>query len=73
MDVVSVTEELIPELVASVGALFAEDGGRHDPRMDIGLPTRDGTAYYRDLLNVGLCLLARADGVTVGHQVGRLR
>ena len=72
MDVVYVTGELIPELVASVGALFAEDGGRHDPWMDTDWPARSGAAYYRGLLSAGLCLLTRADGVTVGHLVGRM-
>jgi GNAT superfamily N-acetyltransferase len=70
--IVYATEELIPELVASVGALFAEDGGRHDPRMDTEWPARHGPAYYRPLLDTGLCLLARADGTTAGHLVGRL-
>ena len=73
--IVRATEELIPELVASVGALFAEDGGRHDPRMDTDWPRRDGAAYYRDLLDddATLLLLARVDGETAGHLVGRLR
>lgn len=75
MTIVHATEELIPELVASVGALFAEDGGRHDPRMDPDWPRRDGPAYYRQLLDddAGLCLLARADDQPAGHLVGRLR
>jgi GNAT superfamily N-acetyltransferase len=73
--IICATEELIPELVASVGALFAEDGGRHDPGMDTDWPRRDGAAYYRDLIDdqAGLGLLARLDGTTAGHLVGRLR
>jgi GNAT superfamily N-acetyltransferase len=73
--IVEATEELIPELVTSVGALFAEDGGRHDPRMDADWPRRHGAAYYRDVIgdSAGLCLLARADGTPAGHLVGRLR
>lgn len=69
-----VTTELIPELVASVGALFAEDGGRHDPRMDTGWPARHGADYYRGLIGseTAICLLARADDATAGHLVGRL-
>ncbi len=73
MTIVHATEELIPELVASVGALFAEDGGRHDPSMDADWPARDGAAYYRELLDTGLCLLARADDQPAGHLAGRLR
>jgi hypothetical protein len=37
----------IDELVASVGGLFQEDGGRHDPFLDTGWPPREGTQYYR--------------------------
>ena len=72
--IVYVTEQLIPELVASAGALFAEDGGRHDPRMDTGWPARHGAQYYRELIggDASMCLLARADDTTAGHLVGRL-
>ena len=64
--------EDVPELVASAAALFAEDGGSHDPFMDTGWPAREGTAYYADLVEDPdcLCLLAR-DGA--GHLIGRLR
>ncbi|MFI9383672.1 GNAT family N-acetyltransferase [Kutzneria sp. NPDC052558] len=72
MDIVAVTEDLIPALVTSVAALFAEDGGRHDPWMDTGWPDRAGAAYYRGRLDGQLCLLAREHGRTVGHLVGRL-
>jgi GNAT superfamily N-acetyltransferase len=72
--IVEATEDLIPELVASVGALFAEDGARHDPRMDADWPRRHGAEYYGPLRDQGdLCLLARVDGVPAGHLVGRLR
>ena len=73
--IVEATADLIPELVASVGTLFAEDGARHDPRMDADWPSRDGAAYYREFLtdDAGLLLLSRADDVPAGHLVGRLR
>jgi GNAT superfamily N-acetyltransferase len=60
--------------VASVDALFHEDGGRHDPFMDVGWPAREGSSYYRGLLEDPDCLLAVAhDGtVVVGHLVGKL-
>ncbi|QUQ63048.1 GNAT family N-acetyltransferase [Kutzneria sp. CA-103260] len=75
MTIVRATEELIPELLASVGALFAEDGGRHDPVMDADWPRRHGAVYYRELLgdDAALILLARADAGPAGHLVGRLR
>lgn len=71
--IVHVTPELIPELVASSGALFTEDGGQHDPWMDTDWPRREGAAYYQDLLtDDNLFLLARSDGTTAGHLIGRL-
>ena len=51
--IVEATEDLIPELVASVGALFAEDGARNDPRMDADWPRRDGAEYYRQVRDAG--------------------
>jgi GNAT superfamily N-acetyltransferase len=70
---VGVTEE-VPELVASAAALFAEDAGTHDPRMDLGWPAREGAAYYKDLVAAenALCLLARSGGTVAGHLIGRL-
>jgi GNAT superfamily N-acetyltransferase len=64
--------EDVPQLVASASALFAEDGGRHDPFMDTGWPAREGESYYVDLVKdpACLCLLA-SEGK--GHLVGRLR
>jgi ribosomal protein S18 acetylase RimI-like enzyme len=70
--IVEATEELIPELVASVGALFTEDGGQHDPWMDTDWPREHGAEYYRNLLTTSLCLLSRVDGAPAGHLVGRL-
>ncbi|WP_328616082.1 GNAT family N-acetyltransferase [Amycolatopsis sp. NBC_00355] len=65
------TPEEVPQLVASVAGLFAEDGGVRDPFMDTGWPAREGTAYYIDLVKDPgcLCLLAAGGG---GHLVGRL-
>ncbi|MGW5721152.1 GNAT family N-acetyltransferase [Amycolatopsis sp. NPDC003865] len=71
---VGVTED-VPELVASAAALFAEDAGSRDPRMDLGWPDREGAAYYQGLVRdeKALCLLARAeDGAAAGHLIGRL-
>ncbi|WP_284749688.1 GNAT family N-acetyltransferase [Amycolatopsis sp. RTGN1] len=70
---VDVTEE-VPELVKSAEALFAEDAGTHDPRMDLGWPAREGAPYYQDLVENenALCLLARSDGAVAGHLIGRL-
>ncbi|SEF21782.1 Acetyltransferase (GNAT) family protein [Amycolatopsis pretoriensis] len=70
---VDVTED-VPALVASAAALFAEDAGSHDPRMDLGWPDREGAPYYQDLVadDEALCLLAHADGVAAGHLIGRL-
>lgn len=63
--------EDVPELLESVSALFAEDGGRRDPFMDTGWPAREGRAYYARLVQAPdcLCLLARHGA---GHLVGRL-
>lgn len=66
--------EDLDAFVASVAALFREDGGRHDPSMDVGWPLREGPAYYRGLLSEESCLLAvaRTDDLVVGHLVGKL-
>ncbi|WIV55063.1 GNAT family N-acetyltransferase [Amycolatopsis nalaikhensis] len=63
--------EDLPALVASAAALFAEDGGRHDPFMDTSWPDREGPGYYAGLIADPdcLCLLARDGG---GHLVGKL-
>lgn len=59
-------------LVASAAALFAEDGGRHDPFMDTGWPAREGHSYYAGLVEDPQCLCLLADG-GAGHLIGRLR
>jgi GNAT superfamily N-acetyltransferase len=70
---VGVTED-VPELVKSAEALFAEDAGSHDPRMDLGWPAREGAAYYQGLVadEDALCLLARSGNEVAGHLIGRL-
>jgi GNAT superfamily N-acetyltransferase len=64
----------IDPFVASVLGLFQEDGGRHDPFLDTGWPTREGASYYAGLVDDPDCLLAVArDGEhVVGHLVGKL-
>ena len=64
-------ETRLAELVASAAGLFAEDGGRRDPYMDVTWPDREGAAYYRQLIAdpACLCLVAERGG---GHLIGRL-
>ncbi|WP_410615255.1 GNAT family N-acetyltransferase [Amycolatopsis sp. lyj-109] len=64
--------EDVPELLLSAAALFAEDGGHHDPFMDTGWPAREGRAYYAGLVEDPECLCLLADA-GAGHLVGRLR
>jgi GNAT superfamily N-acetyltransferase len=70
--------EDVPQLVASVGALFAEDGARRDAKTDLDWPAREGPRYYTAMVGDPscLCLLAyrKAEPRTpVGHLVGRVR
>ncbi|VVJ19025.1 Uncharacterised protein [Amycolatopsis camponoti] len=62
--------EDVPELVKSAGGLFSEDAGRHDPRMDLGWPDREGAAYYAELVDDPDCLCLLSGG---GHLIGRMR
>ena len=64
----------IGPLVASVAALFREDGGRHDSLMDMDWPAREGAAYYSALLHDQTCLVVLAsDGSQpIGHLIGKL-
>ncbi|WP_432856261.1 GNAT family N-acetyltransferase [Amycolatopsis sp. CA-161197] len=73
--ITAVSADLIPALVSSVEALFREDGGRHDTRMDLAWPQREGPAYYTALLadEDALCLVAHGERGVSGHLVGRLR
>ncbi|OZM70662.1 GNAT family N-acetyltransferase [Amycolatopsis antarctica] len=68
----------VDALVSSVAALFAEDGGTHDPYMDTSWPDRHGAAFYAGAINDtdSLVLLAKHDdaaGVIIGHLVDRLK
>jgi GNAT superfamily N-acetyltransferase len=64
----------IDAFVASVEGLFREDGGKHDPAIDVTWPTREGVSYYAGLLDDPNCLLAvaRREQEVVGHLVGKL-
>jgi GNAT superfamily N-acetyltransferase len=64
----------IDAFVESVIGLFEEDGGTHDPYLDVEWPKREGTSYYAGILDDPDCLLAVArDGDEVlGHLVGKL-
>ncbi len=65
----------MPAFVASVTGLFREDGGAHDPAMDVTWPERAGLDYYSGLVEDETCLLAvaRAGSQVVGHLVGKLQ
>jgi GNAT superfamily N-acetyltransferase len=68
------TQDDIDGLITSVAGLFAEDGGQHDPLMNLDWPAREGAAYYSSLMNDQSCLvaLARDADLVIGHLVGRL-
>jgi ribosomal protein S18 acetylase RimI-like enzyme len=73
--VTAATRADIPAFVESVAGLFREDGGRHDPYLDVGWPDAEGGPYYARLLDDEDCLIAVArDGSAqvVGHLVGKL-
>jgi ribosomal protein S18 acetylase RimI-like enzyme len=58
----------IGAFVASVSGLFHEDGGQHDPHMNVDWPAAEGAAYYTGLLAVA----KDGSGQVVGHLVGKL-
>jgi ribosomal protein S18 acetylase RimI-like enzyme len=65
----------IEAFVGSVAGLFQEDGGRHDPYLNVHWPRAEGAAYYGGLLADDDCLLTVArdgSGQVVGHLVGKL-
>jgi GNAT superfamily N-acetyltransferase len=71
------TAEDVADLVVSVAALFAEDGGRRDGDIDLDWPAREGARHYTPLLADPqcLCLLTydRAEPrKPIAHLVGRV-
>jgi GNAT superfamily N-acetyltransferase len=68
------TRDDIDAVVASAAGLFLEDGGQHDPLMNVGWPAREGAAYYAALVTDrrGLLVLAWDDDRVAGHLAGRL-
>jgi ribosomal protein S18 acetylase RimI-like enzyme len=69
------TRDDIDAFVTSVAGLFREDGGRHDPTMDVGWPAAEGGPYYAGLVDDEACRLAvarNASGQVIGHLVGEL-
>jgi GNAT superfamily N-acetyltransferase len=70
------TTDDLPEIVASVDALFATDAGTHNPAAtNLAWAAENGIAYYTSLLadRDNLVLLARDDNEVAGHLVGRFR
>ena len=65
----------LPEIVASVDALFATDAGAHNAAAtNLRWASENGIAYYTSLLadSDNLVLLARDDNEVTGHLVGRI-
>lgn len=65
----------LPEIVASVDALFATDAGAHNAAAtNLRWASENGIAYYASLLadSDNLVLLARDDNEVTGHLVGRI-
>jgi ribosomal protein S18 acetylase RimI-like enzyme len=70
------TTDDLPEIVASVDALFATDAGAHNAAAtNFRWAAENGIAYYMPLLADGdnLVLLARDENEVAGHLVGRLQ
>lgn len=73
--VTTATHADIDAFVESVAGLFREDGGRHDPYLNLGWPAAEGRSYYAGLLADDSCLLAvvrDGSGHVIGHLVGKL-
>jgi GNAT superfamily N-acetyltransferase len=69
------TTDDLPEIVASVDALVATDGGAHNAAAtNLHWAAENGIAYYTPLLadSDNLVLLARDGNEVAGHLVGRL-
>lgn len=62
-------------LVELSSALFREDAGTRDPSTYVGWPAEHGRGYFSDLVGRedGVCLLAEADGATVGYLASYVR
>lgn len=70
------TTDDLPEVVASVDALFATDAGAHNATAtNLRWASENGIAYYTSLLadSSNLVLIGRDDNEVAGHLVGRLR
>jgi GNAT superfamily N-acetyltransferase len=69
------TTDDLPEVVASVDALFATDAGAHNAAAtNLRWASENGIAYYTPLLadSNNLVLLARDGNEVAGHLVGRI-
>jgi hypothetical protein len=69
------TTDDLPEIVASVDALFATDAGAHNAAAtNLRWASENGIAYYTSLLadSNNLVLLARDDNEVAGHLIGRM-
>jgi GNAT superfamily N-acetyltransferase len=69
------TTDDLPEIVASVDALVATDGGAHNAAAtNLHWASENGIAYYTSVLasSDNLVLLARDGNQVAGHLVGRL-
>jgi GNAT superfamily N-acetyltransferase len=66
--------EDIPDLVASSGALFAEDAGSRDPTMNLEWPRQHGHLQFTETIGdpERLILVAVEAGAVVGHLTGAL-
>jgi GNAT superfamily N-acetyltransferase len=65
----------IPALVDLCAGLFAEDGGRQDPAIDVGWPRREGRTYFSHVIDDGeaLGIVAEVGDAAAGYLVGRMR
>jgi ribosomal protein S18 acetylase RimI-like enzyme len=69
------TTDDLPEIIASVEALFAPGAGAHNAAAtNLRWASENGIAYYTSLLadSNNLVLLARDDNEVAGHLVGRI-
>ena len=66
------THDDIDKLVELEAGLFREDGGRHDPLVDMAWPDREGRNDFERLLAnpSAIVFVARSGTTAVGHAVG---